>query len=96
MNFGKGFFGVVDLNMGRFELIIFCFGFLWGLVFWKNWAIVGLFKFRDRIFLGLELDENLFVKDVKFCCGLMVIDINIGSIVEWLCLEGVIIELYDV
>ena len=87
---------VVDLNTGRFEPITFCPGFLRGLAFWKNWAIVGLSKPRDRTFLGLELDENLFAKDVKPRCGLMVIDINTGSIVEWLRLEGVITELYDV
>ena len=96
LNSGKGFFGVVDLDKGKFEPITFCPGYLRGLAFWKNWAIVGLSKPRDRTFLGLELDENLLAKNVEPCCGLMVIDINTGSIVEWLRLEGVITELYDV
>ena len=96
LNSGKGFFGVVDLDEGKFEPITFCPGYLRGLAFWKNWAIVGLSKSREKTFSGLELDENLLAKDVEPRCGLMVIDINTGSIVEWLRLEGVITELYDV
>lgn len=96
LNSGKGFFGVVDLAKGKFEPIAFCPGYLRGLAFWKNWAIVGLSKPREQTFSGLELDENLVAKDVEPRCGLMVIDIHTGSIVEWLRLEGVITELYDV
>ncbi|MEB3343168.1 TIGR03032 family protein [Okeania sp.] len=96
LNSGEGFFGVVDLDKGKFEPITFCPGYLRGLAFWKNWAIVGLSKPRDRTFLGLKLDENLFEQNVEPRCGLMIIDINTGNIVEWLRLEGVVTELYDV
>ncbi len=96
LNSGKGFFGVVDLDTGKFEPITFCPGYLRGLAFWKNWAIVGLSKPREKTFSGLELDENLLAKDVEARCGLMLIDLNTGTIVEWLRLEGIITELYDV
>ena len=96
LNSGKGFFGVVDLDTCKFEPITFCPGFLRGLAFWKNWAIMGLSKPREKTFSGLELDKNLLTKDAKPRCGLMVIDLNTGGIVEWLRLEGVITELYDV
>jgi uncharacterized protein (TIGR03032 family) len=95
-NSGTGEFGY--LNNGKFEAIAFCPGYLRGLAFWEDYAIVGLSKPRseDRTFSGLALDDQLIAKDAEARCGLMVIDLNTGSIVHWLRLEGVITELYDV
>jgi uncharacterized protein (TIGR03032 family) len=95
-NSGTGEFGY--LNDGRFEAIAFCPGYLRGLAFWENYGIVGLSKPRseDRTFSGLALDDQLIAKDAEARCGLMVIDLNTGSIVHWVRLEGVITELYDV
>jgi uncharacterized protein (TIGR03032 family) len=95
-NSGTGEFGY--LNDGTFEAIAFCPGYLRGLAFWQDYAIVGLSKPRseDRTFSGLALDDQLIAKDAEARCGLMVIDLNTGSIVHWVRLEGVITELYDV
>lgn len=97
LNSGTGEFGYVDLQTGTFEAIAFCPGYLRGLAFWGEFAIVGLSQPRgDKTFSGLELDERLAAKDAEPRCGLMVIDLNTGSIVHWLRLEGAITELYDV
>ncbi|MFM9268473.1 TIGR03032 family protein [Tychonema sp. BBK16] len=98
LNSGRGEFGYVDLATGKFEAIAFCPGYLRGLAFWQNWAIVGLSKPRggDNTFSGLELDELLAQKDVEPRCGMMVIDLNSGAIVRWLKWEGLVTELYDV
>jgi uncharacterized protein (TIGR03032 family) len=90
--------GYVDLETGTFQAIAFCPGYVRGLAFWQNWAIVGLSKPRggDKTFSGLELDDLLVQKDAEPRCGMMVIDINTGAIVHWLRFEGVVTELYDV
>ncbi|MEL7038495.1 MAG: TIGR03032 family protein [Cyanobacteria bacterium J06592_8] len=96
LNSGRGDFGYIEPMSGKFEPVTFCPGYLRGLAFWKNWAIVGLSKPRKETFSGLELDENLNAHQVQPCCGLMVIDLRTGQIVNWLRLEGIITELYDV
>jgi len=98
LNSGRGEFGYVDLDTGKFEAITFCPGYVRGLTFWQNWAIVGLSKPRggDNTFSGLELDELLAAKDAEARCGMMVIDLTNGAIVHWLRFEGIVTELYDV
>ncbi|MCC3452398.1 TIGR03032 family protein [Microcoleus sp. PH2017_08_TRC_O_A] len=98
LNSGRGEFGYVDLETGKFQAIAFCPAYVRGLAFWQNWAIVGLSKPRggDNTFSGLELDELLVAKDAEARCGMMVIDLTTGAIVHWLRFEGVVTELYDV
>lgn len=93
---GTGHFGSVDLAQGRFEPLTFCPGYLRGLAFVTNFAVVGLSKPRDQSFQGLPLDENLTSRDAEACCGVMVINLESGDIVHWLKLEGNVVELYDV
>ncbi|CAN2039728.1 N-acetyltransferase domain-containing protein [Candidatus Magnetomoraceae bacterium gMMP-15] len=96
-NSGKGELGFVDLKKQKFEPICFCPGYLRGLAFHKNYAIVGLSKTRKRTELSdLELDRRLRAKDSDAICGVMVIDLNTGSIAHWLEFTDVITELYDV
>jgi uncharacterized protein (TIGR03032 family) len=73
LNSGRGELGYVDLDTGKFEAITFCPGYVRGLAFWQNWAIVGLSKPRsgDNTFSGLELDELLVAKDAEPRCGMM-------------------------
>ena len=88
----------MDLESGKFQAIVFCPGYVRGLAFWQNWAIVGLSKPRggDNTFSGLELDDLLVAKDAEPRCGMMVIDLTTGAIVHWLRFEGIVTELYDV
>ncbi len=97
LNSGTGYFGKVDVERGDFEPITFCPGYLRGLAFFSNYAILGLSKMRgNKTFSGLDLDENLKAKDVEARCGLQVIDLRNGDIVHWLRIEGLVEELYDV
>ncbi|MBD1940358.1 TIGR03032 family protein [Microcoleus sp. FACHB-68] len=98
LNSGTGFFGSVDIKTGKFEPITFCPGYLRGLAFWKDYAIVGLSKPRseEKTFSGLALNEELIAKDAEPRCGFMVINLNTGAIVHWLRFEGLIAELYDI
>lgn len=94
---GTGAFGHVDLETGRFEPIAFCPGYARGLAFAGNHAIVGLSLAREnRTFSGLALDEALASRDTAPRCGLAVFDLSSGEMTQWVRLEGVVRELYDV
>jgi uncharacterized protein (TIGR03032 family) len=97
LNSGAGEFGFVDLESGCFEGIAFCPGYARGLAFLENFAIVGLSLAREnRAFSGLPLQGALEERNVAPRCGLAVIDLKRGEMVEWIRLEGVVHELYDV
>jgi uncharacterized protein (TIGR03032 family) len=94
---GNGFLGTVDHAKGVFEPITFCPGYMRGLAFVGDYAIVGLSKPREnKTFSGLKLDENLAGHDAEARCGLYVIDLRTGDVVHWLRIEGIVTELYDV
>ena len=94
---GTGHFGRVDRQTGQFEPLTFCPGYLRGLSFFGDYAVVGLSQCREnRTFQGLALDENLKTHDAEAHCGLCVIDLRTGDLVHWLWLQGVVRELYDV
>ncbi|MEH2402788.1 TIGR03032 family protein [Nostoc sp.] len=95
LNAGTGEFGYIDSDR-VFQPVAFCPGFLRGLAFSGDYAIVGLSKPRDKTFSGLKLDENLASKNTEPRCGLMIIDLKTGKVVHWLRLEGEVTELYDV
>ncbi len=97
LNSGTGDFGHVDLNTGRFESLCFCPGYMRGLSFHGNFALVGLSKPREnKTFSGLALDANLKSRNAEARCGVQVIDLRTGDAVHWLRMEGVVEELYDV
>lgn len=97
LNSGTGFFGTVDLSRSAFEPITFCPGYMRGLAFIGDYAIVGLSKPREnKTFSGLKLDDNLARRDAEAKCGLYVIDLRTGDIVHRLSIEGIVSELYDV
>ncbi len=94
---GTGHFGRVDRSTGKFEPLTFCPGYLRGLNFIGDYAVVGLSQCREnRTFQGLALDENLKSHDAEAHCGLCVIDLRTGDLVHWLWMQGVVRELYDV
>ena len=97
LNSGRGEFGYVDLATRTFEPVCFCAGYLRGLAFHQEYALVGLSKPRkERTFSGLPLDELLGEKQAEARCAIYVIDLNTGNVVHWLRFEGLIEELYDV
>jgi uncharacterized protein (TIGR03032 family) len=97
LNSGTGHFGFIDLSNGKFEKVTFCPGYLRGLSFHGDYAIVGLSKSREnKTFSGLELDGNLKSGGVDARCGVQIIDLRSGDVVHWIRVEGVVQELYDV
>jgi uncharacterized protein (TIGR03032 family) len=97
VNSGTGEFGTIDLSTGRFEPIAFCPGYLRGLAFAGDYAIVTLSKPRHITFHGLALDDALQKRGAEPQCGLQVIDLRTGTIAHWLRIDGSLVtELYDV
>jgi uncharacterized protein (TIGR03032 family) len=97
-NSGTGEFGVLEHNSGRFEPVCFGPGYLRGLAFAGDFAIMGLSKPRhdDRAFGGLELGANLAARGAEPRCGFLIVDIRTGETVHWIRIEGMVSELYDV
>jgi uncharacterized protein (TIGR03032 family) len=97
LNSGTGYFGYVDVKQGRFEPVTFCPGFMRGLSFIGDFAVVGLSLCREnRTFSGLTLEDNLNQHNTEARCALQVIDLRSGDVVQWLRIEGLVRELYDV
>jgi uncharacterized protein (TIGR03032 family) len=96
LNSGTGELGWIDLAEGRFHPVAFCPGYLRGLAFVQDFAVVTLSKPRHITFHGLELDERLSQRGADPQCGLQVIDLNSGAVAHWLRLDGTLVtELYD-
>jgi len=96
-NSGTGEFGHLDLDTGRFVPVAFCAGYLRGLYFHGDFALVGTSKPRhNKTFSGLPLDAALQSRQAEARCGLQVIDLRTGDAVHWLRMEGMVDELYDV
>lgn len=97
LNSGQGEFGYIELESGRFQSIAFCPGYLRGLSFYGDFAVVGLSRpRRDQSFEGLALQQKLADRNVAARCALQVIDLRSGDIVHELRIEGMVEELYDV
>jgi len=97
LNSGTGEFGHVDIASGRFEPVAFCPGFARGLAFVGDHAVIGLSLPREnRTFAGLPLQDALTARGAEARCGLAVIDLKSGDMVQWVRIDGVVRELYDV
>jgi uncharacterized protein (TIGR03032 family) len=95
-NSGTGQFGSVDPGGGPFEPLAFCPGYLRGLAFVGDYAVVGLSHPRhEQTFSGLALEEELAKRNAEPRCGLLVIDLRTGDIAHWLRVDGMVRELYD-
>jgi len=97
LNSGTGEFGHIELESGKFVPLAFCAGYLRGLYFVDDFALVGLSKPRDnKTFSGLPLDDRLRAHGAEARCGVQVIDLRTGDAVHWLRIDGIVDELYDV
>ena len=96
-NSGTGELGRVNLERGRFEPIAFAPGFLRGLAFTGEYAVVGSSKFRGGgLYSGLPLDAALARAGTGPKLGIFVVSLASARIVEWLLVEGPMYELFDV
>ncbi len=94
LNSGSGEFGFLDGE--HFVPLTFCAGFVRGLAFYGDYALVGLSKLRSKTFGGLALETRLAAEHKSAQCGVVVINITTGVIVHHLQIEGVVEELFDV
>lgn len=93
---GRGWLIRIDPETGAKEDIAFCPGFLRGLSLIDGHAVVTVSLPRDGAFKGLELDKAIKDRDGEPWCGVMVVNLRSGDVVEWIKLEGDIKELFDV
>jgi uncharacterized protein (TIGR03032 family) len=93
---GRGYIARVDETTGKRENIAFCPGFLRGLAIWNGHAIVTVSLPRDGTFKNLELEDNVKARGGVPWCGIQIVDLRTGDIVQWIRLDGFIKELFDV
>lgn len=93
---GRGQIIRVDPKKGKRTEIAFCPGFLRGMALHNGHAFVTVSKPRNGTFAGLELDEAMKTRDAEPWCGVLIVDLATGGIVEWVKLDGHITELFDV
>jgi len=96
-NSGTGEFGYVDFATCAFVPITFCPGYLRGLAFLGNVAVVGMSLPRDnKTFSGLALDDALEQRKMNPRAGIYFIDLVTGAVMHTINFEGIVTELYDV
>lgn len=95
---GNGKFGSLDPATGAFTPLCFCPGYLRGLCFSGNYAIVGLSGPRgvDNTFGGLPLDVAMRRSGQQSKCGIRVVNLETGAIEHGVDFDGCVSELYDV
>jgi len=94
LNAGTGELGFLDGS--TFQAVAFCPGFLRGLAFVGQHAVVGLSRLRSKSFSGLGLESRLAGLGQDSQCGLMVVNLSSGKVTHGLQISGVVEELFDV
>ncbi len=97
---GAGWFGRIDLTAGRFERRTWIPGFLRGLRFIGDYAVIGSSRPRHRsgeaaVFTGLPLQDDLSRRGEEAVCGLHVVNLNSGLVEHQLTITGAVQEIYD-
>jgi uncharacterized protein (TIGR03032 family) len=93
---GRGFLLRIDMKTGQQEKVVFCPGFLRGMAMHGDYAIAALSQARHGNFKDLSLQLELDSRGEEPWCGLVIIDLNKGEIVEFLRIEAGFTELFDV
>jgi uncharacterized protein (TIGR03032 family) len=95
LNSGKGEFGYIEDDC--FHVIAWCPGFLRGLTFYQDYAIVGSSLVRATQGAG-ELPIETKLKEMKMSsrCGLFIVNLKSGTIDNWIQFKGMVTELFDV
>ena len=96
LNAGTGHLGWVDFATKKFVPLVFVPGFARGLSIVGNVAAVGLSKPRNQRFEGLQLDEELSKRDADPWCGIQIISLSNGDVMNWIRFEGDITEIFDI
>jgi len=96
LNAGTGHLGWVDFEKKAFVPLTFVPGFARGLSIIGNVAAVGLSKPRNQRFEGLQLDDELRRRDVDPWCGVQIVSLTNGDVLNWIRFEGDISEIFDI
>src|SRR5688572_12244072 len=96
LNAGTGHLGWVDFEKKAFVPVAFVPGFARGLSIIGNVAAVGLSKPRNQRFEGLELDGELRKRDADPWCGVQIISLLNGDVMNWIRFEGDMSEIFDI
>lgn len=96
LNAGTGYLGWVDFDTKSFVPFTFCPGFLRGLSMVGDVAAVGLSKPRNGRFSGLDLDEELKKRDAEPWCGVQIVSLTNGDVLQWIRFDGDISEIFDI
>ena len=96
LNAGSGHLGWVDFEKKAFVPHAFVPGFARGLSIIGNVAAVGLSKPRNQRFEGLQLDEELKQRDADPWCGVQIVSLANGDVMNWIRFEGDITEIFDI
>jgi uncharacterized protein (TIGR03032 family) len=92
---GSGWFGWIDLKKRRFERFLWLPGFLRGLRFIGDYAIIGSSRPRNEIFTGLPLQEELRSRSQLPVCGVHVVNLNTAVVEYMITITGSVQEIYD-
>lgn len=96
LNAGTGHLGWVDFEKKAFVPHAFVPGFARGLSIIGNVAAVGLSKPRNQRFEGLQLDDELKKRDADAWCGVQIVSLTNGDVMNWIRFEGDITEIFDI
>jgi uncharacterized protein (TIGR03032 family) len=93
---GRGQIVRIDPDTGAKEDVAFCPGFLRGMTIHNDHAIVTASQPRDGTFKDLPLQGEISKRDGEAWCGVFIVNLRHGEIVEWIKLDGAVSELFDV
>jgi uncharacterized protein (TIGR03032 family) len=93
---GRGYLVRIDRQSGKREDMTFCPGFARGMAFVSHYAVVTVSLPRHANFGGLPLDATMKAGGAAPRCGLLIIDLRNGDIVQWFRIRGEVTELFDV
>lgn len=93
---GRGYLVRIDPASGAREDIAFAPGFLRGLALHGDFAVIALSQARHGHFGDMPLQAELDRRGTAAWCGLVVVDLRSGGIVEHVRIDHGFTELYDV
>ncbi len=92
---GNGYLCRIDLKTGEIERVLWRPGFLRGLRFYKNYALICCSSPRDKTFEGLPLEQELQARGEEPRCALDVVDLDTLDVIHSLQITGSVKEIYD-
>ncbi len=93
---GRGYIVRADMDGGHQQDIAFCPGFLRGLAFQNDFAIVTVSLGREGKFKDLAVQTGLEDRKLHAQCGVLIVDTRTGRTIHSILLGGAFTEMFDV